>query len=71
MATIKQDMLRIIKTKHESVKFHCTQCDYKATQKGTFNRHVKSIHEGVKFPCDQCDFQATHLIIHNTCKIDS
>ena len=48
-------------------KFHCGQCNYKATQKGDLLRHVKSIHEGVKYPCGQCDYKATqkkHLLRH-------
>ena len=37
----------------------CTQCEYKATQRGNLHIHIKSVHEGQKFPCPQCEFKAT------------
>ena len=41
------------------MKFSCSQCEFKATEKGSLFRHSKSKHEGVKFPCGQCDYKAT------------
>ena len=53
-ATVKNDLLRHIKSRHEGVKYPCNQCDYKATQNTYLLTHIKSKHKGVKYPCDQC-----------------
>ena len=44
---------------HEGIKYHCDQCDYKATLKSNLKKHNMSIHEGIKYQCDQCDYKAT------------
>ena len=49
-AIIKQEIPNFKNPKVEGVKFPCSQCEYKATEKGKLLRHIKSIHEGVKFP---------------------
>ena len=63
---MNQDLLKLKNSKYNDVvKFPCTQCDYKAKEKGNLLKHIKSIHEGVKFPCTQCDYKATqkgHLL---------
>ena len=59
-ATVKNDLLRHIKSRHEGVKYPCNQCDYNTTQKTYYLlTHTKSKHKGVKYPCDQCDHKAT------------
>ena len=59
-ATVKNDLLRHIKSRHEGVKYPCNQCDYNTTQKTYYLlTHMKSKHKGVKYPCDQCDYKAT------------
>ena len=40
-------------------EYLCSQCEYKATQKGTLGRHIKSVHEGQKFQCPQCEYKTT------------
>ena len=60
-------MLTHYRSKHEGIKYPCTQCDYRATQQGDLQKHIQSKHEGIKYPCNQCDYQATtqsNLQIH-------
>ena len=53
---------------HEEVKYNCTECSYKATQKSVLQRHVVDVHEGLQsFYCDQCEYKAarnSNLQIH-------
>ena len=44
---------------HSVSKYHCFQCNFKATQKSNLNVHRRSVHEGIKYPCDQCEYKAT------------
>ena len=44
---------------HESVKYPCNQCEYKATQRSNLKTHKMSVHENVKYPCNQCEYKAT------------
>ena len=55
----KENLQTHIKSVHESQKFPCPQCEYKATEKGHLQRHIKSVHEGQKFQCSQCEYKAT------------
>ena len=57
--SFRHDMLKHHRSKHQGVKYPCSQCDYKATQSGHLKEHVESVHEGVKYPCNQCQYQAT------------
>ena len=42
------------------LKIHqCSQCEYKAAQKGNLNRHIESIHECKRFQCPHCEHKAT------------
>ena len=43
-----------IKSVHEGKRFPCSQCEYKATQKGNLQKHIKSVHEGQISPCSHC-----------------
>ena len=37
------------------LKIHqCSQCEYKATQKGNLQKHIKSVHEGQISPRSHC-----------------
>ena len=40
-------------------KYHCGQCQYKASENATLRRHVEAIHEGAKYPSKYCDYKAT------------
>merc|ERR1712126_401084 len=40
----REDMLRHFRSKHEGVRYPCSQCDYQATRQSSLKRHVKSIH---------------------------
>ena len=33
---------------HKEIKYPCTQCEYKATQKGHLKKHIHSFHEKSK-----------------------
>ena len=33
---------------HEGIKYQCSQCENKFTQKGDLKRHKMSVHEGIK-----------------------
>ena len=52
-----------MKSVHESQKFPCPQCAYKATLKDNLQTHIKSVHEGLKFKCTQCDYIVTKKTI--------
>jgi predicted RNA-binding Zn-ribbon protein involved in translation (DUF1610 family) len=61
------------KSKHESVRYQCDQCDYKASQQSNLTTHKKAMHEGVRYTCDQCGFTATQqssLSTHKNAKHD-
>jgi len=34
------------------VKYHCNQCEFKATKKSSFKTHNMSVHENVKYHCN-------------------
>jgi len=34
------------------VKYHCNQCEFKATTKNSFKTHNMSVHENVKYHCN-------------------
>ena len=65
---------RTTKRKHDGVRYHCSQCEYRATKEvrypcnkceysatttGNLKRHIQNIHEGLKYPCNQCEYSAT------------
>ena len=52
--------------KHEGIKFHCDQCDYKASWKACIKAHSNAEHEGVFYFCDQCDYKASYKRILKT-----
>ena len=60
--TLKGDMRRHYRSKHEGIKYPCNQCDYQATQQGHLQTHIQSEHEGIRYPCNQCDHQATRKV---------
>jgi len=41
------------------VRYHCSHCEFAATQAGDLKIHIENKHEGVRYPCDQCDHAAT------------
>ena len=43
-----------IKNVHLGIRYHCDQCDHKATQQSSLNVHIKNKHEGVQYKCDDC-----------------
>ena len=43
---------------HESCKYLCNQCDYKAGQKSSLKTHKISVHKGVRYLCNHCDYKA-------------
>ena len=45
---------------HESVKYPCNLCKYKATLKSSLKIHEISVHESAKYQCTQCDYKFTH-----------
>ena len=52
---------------HESFKYQCNQCEYKATLKQYLKNHKMSVHENIKFSCNQCESKFTwkgHLQRH-------
>jgi len=47
-------------TFHEK-RFHCSKCDYDASQNGTLKRHVSTIHNKEKgFHCTECDYVTSY-----------
>ena len=59
VATAARSLKRHVESKHEEVRFPCSQCVYIATQASDLERHVESKHEGVRYPCPKCEFIAT------------
>ena len=58
-------------SKKAGMRYHCTKCDFKTSNKFNLKTHRKSIHEGIKYPCDQCDYKATALSSHkNSSKVN-
>ena len=56
-------------SKHEGVRYGCSNCEYKATTPFNLAQHVRSIHEHnndnneqveVMYDCTSCDFKATY-----------
>ena len=43
--TLRHHMLRHYRSKHEGVKYPCTQCDFQATNQSYFTRHIKTAHK--------------------------
>ena len=53
---MNQDLLKLKNSKYNDVvKFPCTQCDYKAKEKGNLLKHIKSIHEDRRETSDKSD----------------
>ena len=47
-------------SKHEGVRYSCTQCDYQVTKKSNLQRHKQAKHEQIRrYSCDQCKYQAS------------
>ena len=57
--TFKQAMVRHYRSKHEGIKYLCSQCDYQAPRMDSLQDHIQAKHGGVKYPCNQCDYEAT------------
>ena len=45
----------VIAAVHDSERYSCTHCDYKATRKGNLKQHIQSIFDGKTFQCKFCD----------------
>ena len=57
----------VIAAVHDSERYSCTHCDYKATRKGNLKQHIQSIFDGKTFQCKFCDHaskQKSHLKMH-------
>ena len=52
------NLLKLVISVHEGIKYPCQLCEYKATHKHNLLSHIKSVHEDVKIPCQQCDYKA-------------
>ena len=66
-ATTQSNLKTHMKSKHESVKFACHQCDFQGSDQSNLKRHTEGKHEGVKYACHLCDYQASwkkHLKTH-------
>jgi len=58
-ADVESKCKRHTDANHEGIRYPCSICDYKATQKSHLKTHVNAIHNGVRYPCSKCDFKAT------------
>ena len=45
-----------VKSKHEGVRYPCSQCEHAATTASNLKTHVESKHEEVQYPCPECEF---------------
>ena len=50
---------------HEGVKYHCNQCEFKASQKGDLKKHKMSVHVGDKY---QGDLKRHEMSVHEGVK---
>ena len=41
---------------HKKISYHCDQCEYRATIKGSL---IKSVNKNITYPCDPCNYKAT------------
>ena len=48
-----------VQSKHELVRYNCTQCDYQANHRNSLNIHIQSKHEGIKYECQECGHQSS------------
>ena len=47
-----------VESKHEELRYPCSQCEYIATQASALKVHVENKHKGVRYPCSQCEYIA-------------
>ena len=57
--TKKKHLRNHIRSKHEGIKYLCSECDFQTSQKGNLTFHKRAKHEGVRFKCDQCGLLST------------
>merc|ERR1719319_725511 len=50
-ADVESKCKRHTDANHEGIRYPCSICDYKATQKSHLKTHVTAIHEGVRYMC--------------------
>ena len=48
------------KSVHEGVKYQCSKCGHKSTEKRGLKRHIESVHEGISFECNLCTYKASY-----------
>ena len=57
---LKREVWLNTKGQYERFKYHCGNCDYQATTKGSLAEHQRVVHEGVKYPCGKCGQRFSH-----------
>ena len=50
----KRTLLRHFRSKHEGIKYHCSQCDYQAKQRGDLQKHIQTKHDDNSTQCLEC-----------------
>ena len=48
---LKGNLKAHVQSKHENVRFGCSQCEYKARTKGSLKAHIQAKHENARFEC--------------------
>ena len=44
-------------TVYRNNMYHCKECGYSVSKRGSFNKHIKAVHEKIKdFKCDECSY---------------
>ena len=58
-SSLAGDLKIHVESKHEGVRYPCSQCEHAATTAEALKIHVKSKHDGVRYPCPECEFYST------------
>ena len=48
------------KTVYQNKMYHCKECGYSVSNRGSFNKHIKAVHEKRKdYKCDECSYASS------------